>query len=973
MKSIQDEILLVIPYINGGQGNELELALTGWRKYCKSPLRIVVIGDYNPCIDSKAEYIEYSRTQALKNQYVPNIDVARKLNKIYDLFHEEYDHFVLANDDEYPIKDFDYHFLTQVTFLQDKFMGNASAPTNYWSHDMYKTRQLLDKEKKPHVNYCNHHPFYFDMERFHEMSMKFNLANNSAIRENLYYNYYDFKTVVNVNSIRTGIWDTIDTKKKVQAAIDNPNIKFICNSVAGWSKELMEMIGNYYGVGTIENKVTSSNSKYLEGVSICISAWKAQDYIEECLDSVANQTWFKDHDNWEILLGIDGCEETLAKVKEIMHKYKNLKVMMMKENVGTYVTCNTIMKEARYEWLLRFDSDDIMNPELVQTVLDNSKDADMILWKMKNFGNISNGIDIQKSYGQHLIKHSVFDTVNGYKNWVCGADDDLIHRLSNFYKVKILNTVLMKRRLHSLSLTVQDKTNFNSDIRKKYIEIVTNPNSYSTKEKCINLEYSISKFRYIPKDKIIVTFTSWKKRIHLCAHTVDLMLNQTIKPDKIILNLSEEEFQRKEEELPKELVEKQNNIFEIYWVKENTKAFKKVIPTLKRYPNDIIISIDDDIEYPKNSIESLYDTYLKSERNNPISAGTWDWEGGIHSHLGALSLFKKEMFGDYLNDLYTNIVLKYGIDEIPFDDALYTYSALLNKRRYIQSKEVTGIDLINKSPEHQKNRLLHQLNKPYNNALKNEHKILKDYIQLTYKVNYQNMIDNSTERYYSSFGKKYNGEKAIISLTSWKARINTVYKTIDSLLNQCPGFHIVLVLSIEEFPNMINELPKSLKDYINNDKIEILWVYKNYKVFKKVLFSIDKYHNIPVISADDDCIYNCNYAEKLYKKWSENKNCVITNNGNKRNDLYWSQGPNTLFPPNCDIIKFIPKLNQEIIEIGSDDSLYAILYKKYNIKMIELKEKNYFNFHDEINPLLEIRKKSGGFYKLLEKYNKTIK
>ena len=46
---------------------------------------------------------------------------------------------------------------------------------------------------------------------------------------------------------------------------------------------------------------------------------------------------------------------------------------------------------------------------------------------------------------------------------------------------------------------------------------------------------------------------------------------------------------------------------------------------------------------------------------------------------------------------------------------------------------------------------------------------------------------------YPTSGKKYNGEKAIISLTSWRARINTVDKTIYSLIKQCPGFHIVLV------------------------------------------------------------------------------------------------------------------------------------------------------------------------------------
>ena len=129
---------------------------------------------------------------------------------------------------------------------------------------------------------------------------------------------------------------------------------------------------------------------------------------------------------------------------------------------------------------------------------------------------------------------------------------------------------------------------------------------------------------------------------------------------------------------------------------------------------------------------------------------------------------------------------------------------------------------------------------------------------------------------YLCSGKKYNDEKAIIRLTSWKARINTVSKTLFSLLKQCPGFHIVLVLSEEEFPKMMDELPENLKVFAENELIEILWVYKNYKSFKKVLFTMDKYRNVPVISADDDCIYNCNYAQELYDKWKKNKDCCIT-------------------------------------------------------------------------------------------------
>lgn len=127
--------------------------------------------------------------------------------------------------------------------------------------------------------------------------------------------------------------------------------------------------------------------------------------------------------------------------------------------------------------------------------------------------------------------------------------------------------------------------------------------------------------------------------------------------------------------------------------------------------------------------------------------------------------------------------------------------------------------------------------------------------------------------------KQYNNEKAVISLTSWKARIDYVSTTICSLLKHCPKFHTVLVLSEEEFPTKENELPNDINLLINNDLIEILWVKPNYKSYKKVLFTIDKYRNVPIISADDDCIYNCNYAEILYNTWLYHKDSIITNDG----------------------------------------------------------------------------------------------
>ena len=197
---------------------------------------------------------------------------------------------------------------------------------------------------------------------------------------------------------------------------------------------------------------------------------------------------------------------------------------------------------------------------------------------------------------------------------------------------------------------------------------------------------------------------------------------------------------------------------------------------------------------------------------------------------------------------------------------------------------------------------------------------------------------------YPSFGKKYNSEKAIISLTSWKARINTVSKTIYSLLKQCPGFHIVLVLSEEEFPKMMDELPDNLKLFVDNELIEILWVYKNYRSFKKWIFTADKYRDIPIISADDDCIYTCNYAQELYDKWAENKECkvcIYSNNSSK----FITEGPCTLYKLNKFFIdkcfNLFPKYNNL-----EDDTLYKLVLEELNIISYKLNKTVLpFKFH----------------------------
>ena len=224
--------------------------------------------------------------------------------------------------------------------------------------------------------------------------------------------------------------------------------------------------------------------------------------------------------------------------------------------------------------------------------------------------------------------------------------------------------------------------------------------------------------------------------------------------------------------------------------------------------------------------------------------------------------------------------------------------------------------------------------------------------------------------------KTYYGERAVISLTSWKARIGTVAKTIYSLVKQCPGFHIVLVLSEEEFPSKENELPETLKLFSDSNLIEILWVHKNWKSFKKILFTMDKYREVPIISADDDCIYKYNYAEELYSTWektADRNHTPVTYCLQPCKYGFITGGYATLHPPYYFKSLGTSKLTEEILGGFEDDLYYACLREKLHYSSCVSLNKHIDLVaieHDSTEPMREVYKNK--FDENLEKIHNAL-
>lgn len=111
--------------------------------------------------------------------------------------------------------------------------------------------------------------------------------------------------------------------------------------------------------------------------------------------------------------------------------------------------------------------------------------------------------------------------------------------------------------------------------------------------------------------RVIVSLTSFPERIQSdVEYTLYSLLTQSFKPDEIILWLAKEQFPNGLDDLPDNIRNFQKNGLTIKWCTD-LRSYKKLIPTLKEYPDDIIVTADDDIYYPQDWLQKLYVQYCQ--------------------------------------------------------------------------------------------------------------------------------------------------------------------------------------------------------------------------------------------------------------------------------------------------------------------------------------------------------------------------
>lgn len=266
------------------------------------------------------------------------------------------------------------------------------------------------------------------------------------------------------------------------------------------------------------------NTKAFPLVSVLIPAYNHENYIQETIESIINQTY----PNIELIILDDGSKDkTWEKITELKPKCENRFVKIhfeTKQNEGTCITLNKLLKLSSGEFVYIIASDDLTKPQAIEKeveFLQNNSDyalavgdneyvdsmGKQIFRTPKTFtSNIKNAkyktvkeflssklkIDfLSDDFGSYktlykenyipngyLIRKNIFETIGNFTKNAPLEDFWLMLQISKYKKMKYIDEILFSYRIHDTNtignstrmreLTTQTR-NYEQKLLEKYL------------------------------------------------------------------------------------------------------------------------------------------------------------------------------------------------------------------------------------------------------------------------------------------------------------------------------------------------------------------------------------------------------------------------------------------------------------------------------------------------------------------------
>ncbi|KZX10224.1 glycosyltransferase family 2 protein [Methanobrevibacter oralis] len=149
-------------------------------------------------------------------------------------------------------------------------------------------------------------------------------------------------------------------------------------------------------------------------VSVVVPVYNVEKYLEECLDSIVNQTL----EDIEIICVNDGSTDNSLDILNRYAKHDKRITIISQENKGHAVATNKGIELTSGEYLYLMDSDDIIELNTLKETYEyaKEKDADFVIFQSINFDQSSGKYYKSDFYSMDIVADIIGDSVVNYKD-----------------------------------------------------------------------------------------------------------------------------------------------------------------------------------------------------------------------------------------------------------------------------------------------------------------------------------------------------------------------------------------------------------------------------------------------------------------------------------------------------------------------------------------------------------------------------
>lgn len=176
-------------------------------------------------------------------------------------------------------------------------------------------------------------------------------------------------------------------------------------------------------------------------VSIIVPCYNQAQYLDECLQSVLDQTY----QNWECIIVNDGSTDNTEEIAQKWIEKDDRFQYYKKENGGVASARNFGIQKAKGKWILPLDGDDKIAEKYLELASEKFSDKpDLIYCKAEFFGNVNSTFNMHPyNYKELLLDNRIFCSAffeKGKWEKAGGYDSNLVYGYEDWeFWINILN------------------------------------------------------------------------------------------------------------------------------------------------------------------------------------------------------------------------------------------------------------------------------------------------------------------------------------------------------------------------------------------------------------------------------------------------------------------------------------------------------------------------------------------------------